>query len=176
MMAVRALSEAEVHERTTSYTEPGVTDALYAFGTILLTANRERTKALEDKAMIVAGFAGGILAFLASRDPTDSVMASAPWPPSPVVIAAVLATLALGCAALSLFVQRHAWLSDSQWFENEEGALKNDDILKRCHVLAMHAVNRRMDQSNDLKANFVLAGQFLIVGAGICLAPWLFLR
>jgi hypothetical protein len=168
------LTEDQVQERMSSYLEPEVTEALYGFGTILIAANRERTKTLEGKAMTVAAYGLAILAFLASREPSGSVLG--PWPPGWVALASVFAAVALVCISAALLIRGHAWLSDSQWFENRENVLENADSLKRCHVLAMHAVNRRMKQSNDLKANLVLGGQLLIAAAGICLALWVVFR
>jgi hypothetical protein len=174
MAVSEPLAVEEVRQRVSSYEDTNVTDALYAFGTLLIAANRDRTKALEGKAMAVAGYGLAILAFLISREPSQSVIA--PWPPGWVATASVLAALALACGGASLVIRRHAWLSDTQWFENEQAVLENEDSLRRCHVLAMHAVNRELDNSNNWKARFVFWGQMLIVGAGLCLALWLLSR
>lgn len=168
------LTDAQVHGRVSGYVDPDVTDALLDFGKGLLTANRERTKQLEGKASIVAGYAVAVLAFLVSRAPTMSVIA--PWPPRSIAAASWLAGLSLVAAGCALAIRSHAWFSDSQWFENENGVLDDPDAIKRCHVLAMHAVNSRMGGSNDWKANAVLAAQMLLLGAGGCLAIWILSR
>jgi hypothetical protein len=174
MAAGMALDGEQVHGRVSSYVDEEVTDALYTFGTLLIAANRERTKTLEGKAMTVAGYGLAILAFLVSKEPSQSVLG--PWPPGWISVASVLAGLALCCAGAALLIQKHPWFSDSQWFEAEDGVLQNHDSLKRCHVLAMHSINRHMNSSNDFKANFVLGSQILVLGAGLCLAAWIALR
>ena len=107
--------------------------------------------------MAIGGYGLAFLAFLVSREPSHSVIG--PWPPLSIKIAGVFAALALGCAALALVVHRHPWLSDSQWFENEDDVLHDEDNLKRCHVLAMHRVNSELDKSNDRKAALFFGDQ-----------------
>lgn len=169
-----ALDEEEVYRRVSGYEESDVTDPLYAFGALLIGANRERTQTLETKAMTVAGYALAVLAFLVSREPNDSVFGP-PWP-SWVQVASIFAALALGFAGMALLVRRYPWLSDDQWFNNDDGLLETADGVKRSHVVAMHSVNQRIGAANDRKANFVQWGQWSLVGAGICLMLWTLFR
>jgi hypothetical protein len=84
--------------------------------------------------------------------------------------------LALVCAGIALAVRSYPWLSDSQWFENEKGVMEDPDSLKRCHVLAIHAVNHRLGESNDWKANAVVGAQACLIAAGAGLAAWILFR
>lgn len=168
------LTEDEVHGRVSGYTDPDATDALLDFGKGLIAANRERTAQLEGKAAMVAGYAVAVLAFLVSREPATSVIAQ--WPPLSIVMASWSAGLSLVAAGCALAIRSHPWFSDGQWFEDQKGVLDDADALKRCHVLAMHAVNSRVRVSNDWKANAVIAAQMLLLGAGGCLAIWILYR
>jgi len=151
-----------------SYEPVAVTDELVAFGRLLVEANRDRTKHLEGKGLLVVGYCLGVLALLVASEPSVVVG----WPTLFLRLASVCAAVGLGCACLALRVSRHAWLSDSQWFENEKGVLEDVDSLKRCHVMALHAVNARLNGSNDRKANSIIAAQGFLVAAGVCLAAW----
>lgn len=169
------LSQDEVHALVGSYKPEDVTDELLEFGKLLVAANRERTAQLEGKATAIAGYAGVFLALLLSREPIQSVMVGN-WPPGFVRAASVFAGLALVCVFGALAVRRHPWLSDRQWFEDDDDVLENADKVKRCHVLALHSINGHMRASNDRKADFVIAGQACLLIAGICAAVWLVLR
>ena len=173
--AQNTLSQDEVHALVGSYEQEQVTDELLEFGKLLVAANRERTAQLEGKAIVIAGYAGVFLALLLSREPIQSVMGGN-WPPGFVRAASVFAGLALVSMFGALAVRRHHWLSDRQWFEDEEDVLASADKVKRCHVLALHSINSRMRASNDRKADFVTVGQGCLLIAGVCGALWLVFR
>jgi hypothetical protein len=163
-----ALSEDEVHTRVTSYEAEAITDSLMAFGGRLVDANRDRTNHLESKAVLVVGYALGLLGFVLFQQP--SVVAG--WPVYFLRGASVLAGLALVYGFVTLRVKSNPWLSDSQWFENQDGVMDDADRLKRCHVLALHAANAQIGASNDRKAGNLIIAQGSIMLAGICLAGW----
>jgi hypothetical protein len=167
-----ALSEDEVLARVSSYSETQVTEDLLEFGRVLIEANRDRTKQLEGKAALIVGYCLAALAFLASREPSVIVG----WPSMLLRAAGVFAGISLGLAFLALRVSSYPWLSDSQWFENENDVLEDTDRLKRCHVLALHAANKQLNASNDKKADWIVRGQASLILMGISLAVWMLVR
>ena len=169
------LSENEVHRIVSDIESADVTDQLYEVGRLLIDANRDRTKQLEGKAALIIGYCLAVLAFLVSREPMQSVVVGT-WPPWGLRAASVCAAVSLGFAFLALRVRSYAWLSDRQWFENENDVMNKADTLRRCHVLALHAVNSHLRVSNDRKADNVVVAQMFIVGAGLFLATWMALR
>jgi len=124
------------------------------------------------KRRVITGYALGVLAFLMSREPVQSVEVTS-WPPRLVKLAGVLAASAIVTTALSLVVRNHRWLSDDQWFQNADALLNDAEMLRRSHVLAIHAANRALTDSNDRKAQLVMVGQRALVLAGVC---WLVCR
>jgi hypothetical protein len=170
-----ALTEEQVHAIVSSYEQSEVTARLEDFGRFLISANRERTKAIEGKATLIVGYSVAVLAFLVSKEPTQSVM-GAMWPPLGVRVASICAAISLMFAFIALWVKSSRWLSDRQWFENENDVMEDDDRLRRCHVLAMHAANAKLRVSNDEKADNVRVAQASMIIAGLCLAGWLAIR
>jgi hypothetical protein len=171
-----ALTEDRVHTIVSTYDDPDVTASLEDFGRLLVAANRERTQDIERKATLILGYCLAVLALLVSREPTQSVMAIAKWPPSAVRWASFFAAISLVFSFLALSVRSSRWLSDRQWFEDENDVMEDHDRLRRSHVLAMHAVNNQLRISNDEKADNVIVAQVFMVVAGLCLAGWLLCR
>jgi hypothetical protein len=167
-----ALSEDEVLARVSSYEETQVTEHLREFGRVLIEANRDRTKQLEGKATLIVGYCLAVLAFLASREPSVIVG----WPSMFLRAAGLFAGISLGLVFLALRVRSYPWLSDSQWFENENDVLEDADRLKRCHVLALHAANKQLNASNDKKADWIVRAQACLILTGISLAAWMLVR
>jgi len=64
-------------------------------------------------------------------------------------------------------------MADDQWFQNADALLNDAEMLRRSHVLAIHAANRALTDSNDRKAQLVMVGQSALVLAGVC---WLVCR
>lgn len=169
------LTEDQVHRIVSDYESTAITERLDDLGRVMLAANRERARDLERKATLIVAYCLGVLAFLVSREPVQSVVVQ-PWPPFGLRAASVCAALSLIFAFMALRVRSYPWLSDQQWFEHEQDAMDDADTLRRCHVLALHGVNSRLRAFNDEKADHVVVAQALLVGAGLFLAAWVFVR
>jgi hypothetical protein len=170
-----ALTEDQVYAIVSAYKQPEVTAPLEDFGRLLVSANRERTRDIESKATLIVAYSLAVLAFLVSREPTQSVMAVT-WPPVEVRVASVFAAISLVFAFVALRAKSSRWLSDRQWFETEKNVMEDPDTLRRSHVLAMHAVNAQLHISNDQKADNVIIAQGSLMLAGLCLAVWIIFR
>jgi hypothetical protein len=163
------LSEDEVYGRVEQYNSPDITEVLYRFGTMMIQENLDRTKQLETKTTVVAGFSVAMLSFLISR-PTAWLTIPTGWQGIALASTGVFASLAIVLSLYALLVSTHRWFSDSQWFENENHVLDDKDRLTRYYVLAMHGVNQQMDRSNTQKANRIFAAQIFLALAGLSMA------
>lgn len=167
-MVKKGLSEDEVYERVLKYTPAGITDELYKFGMMMLTENLDRTKQLDSKATILAGYSGAIIAFLVSR---QSLMEPATgWQVIVILLAGLSALVAVIASIWALQVRTFRWFSDRVWFKSESGILEDVDRLRRYYVLEMHHVNHEIGQSNGKKADRVVIAQRALGIAGLCLA------
>lgn len=166
------LSRDEVWARLGNYDPPEVTDRLEDFGRLLLDANRERTQHLESKAILVVGYCLAVLAFVVSRE--MSVIVG--WQTLLIRGASVAAATGLCCAFAALRVRSYVWFTDSQWFESENGVIDDADWLKRCHVMALHAVNSELNASNDTKAEWIIRAQLALIVVGLFIGGWAMVR
>lgn len=163
-----SLPDEELYERVSNYKPREVTDELYKFGMMMISENLDRTKQLDAKGTLLAGYSGAILAFLVSR---QSLMEPATgWQAVLVLLAGISALVAVVSALWALQLRTFGWFSDRDWFKDEGGILEDADRLKRYYILEMHHINRRMGQSNGQKANRIVAGQRALAVTGICLA------
>jgi hypothetical protein len=170
-----ALGDDDVHSIVSAYEPEVVTDRLETFGRFLLTANCDRTKDLEQKAVLLMGYSIAVIVFLVSREPSQSVL-EPPWPPVMIRLASIFAGISLVFSFLALRVRLHAWFGDRQWFDNEGDTMDEPDLLHRAHVLAIHAVNSRLTLSNDEKADNIIVAQGCLIIAGLLLAVWIVMR
>jgi hypothetical protein len=112
------LSEDEVYGRMEQYNSSDIAEVLYRFGAMMIQENLDRTKQLETKTTVVAGFLVAVLSFLISR-PSIWLTTPTGWQSIVLVSTGVFASLAIILSLGALLVRTHRWFSDSHWFENE---------------------------------------------------------
>jgi hypothetical protein len=158
-------------EQRLAEADPGVTEALEEFGTLMLEELREHTYGLESKAMSTLGWSAALLVFLLFPFGEG---ASGPLATLPRVVrltAATAATVAIVFAYLALRLTKWAWPSEHDWFR--EDLLSDPSALRRHHVQSMLATyrdNRRRNQQKIRRAKIAelcLVIAAILVGAAV---------
>ncbi|HEY1525016.1 MAG TPA: hypothetical protein VGH51_02155 [Candidatus Angelobacter sp.] len=165
------ISEQQVRERLASYEDTKVTDELYSFGQTLLHDAVERLNKSDSKAGAMAGYAGGVVALLAS---TAKMWAGNEhsWHILLPMVATALLFLAAVVAVLSLRLKKTDWLSPDEWMKKE--CLESGERLRRYHILTMWGVHESLDVAYQKKTAAIRKAEFLMLAAWLLLAVSLF--
>jgi hypothetical protein len=165
------ISEQQVRERLASYEDAAVTDELYTFGQTMLHDAVERLNKSDSKAGVMAGYAGGVVALLAS---TAKIWATneTKWHILLPMAAIVLLLIAACVAAFSLRLKKTEWLSPNEWMKEE--CLKSAEKLRRYHILTMWGVHESLDRTYQKKTAHIRKAEWLMLAAWVFLAASLF--
>jgi hypothetical protein len=160
-MSGDSLSKDEVKRLVYLYKDPGITNELYTFGTMLLSEIQQRSGQIDAKAGTVLAWSTGILAFLFAYMPKATGLVN----PALTFGSAVFTLLALLFAFNALRTRNDwTWPSDKSWLE--ETALTDEDEVKRYHIRVMHDVRETHLALTGKKGRSLYhAEKFLIVGA-----------
>jgi MFS family permease len=161
------ISEEDVRMRLASYTDASVTNELYSFGTMLLDDGVDRLGKSDTKASAIAGYAGALIAVLAStagiwRTHTHS------WHllfPVAAIIALFLAAL---FAVSSTTLKRTEWFSTNEWIKAD--CLSDAERLRRYHILTMWGARESLEKSYKKKLADVRKAELATLIAWILLA------
>lgn len=145
------------------YKDPGITNELYTFGTMLLSEIQQRSSQIDAKAGTVLAWSTGILAFLFAymNHATGVINLSFTF------ASAVFTLLALVSAFYALRTRADwTWPTDNSWFE--ETALTSEDEVRRYHIRVMHDVRTTHLALTHEKSRCLHRGEkFLIAGAAL---------
>lgn len=161
------LSVNDVKERLASYKESTVTDELYSFGTMMLHDATDRLAKSDAKASAIAGYAGALIALLASTA-TMWLKQTHSWQLLIPVAAIVSFFFAALFAVLSMTLKSTDWFSPNEWMKAD--CLQSAERLRRYHVLTMWGALESLEQCYGEKLRDVRRAQCCTLAAWMLLA------
>jgi len=162
------LSEAEVQSRVLNAPEDAVPQ-LAEMGRWLVEQAIGLTARLDGKATTLAGFAAGLLAFVAVSDPAVRWATASMLARGGGVVGALACVFAVVCAVLSLWVQTFSTISDETWLHVE--VLPRGQLdLQRFYATAWHQAHTVRLRVNDRKARWIRASQAWLAFGAIAFA------
>ena len=155
-MTTNELSNEEFKNLIHSYTQSGVTDQLYTFGSLLTAELQLRTSQVEAKATTLMGWSTGVLVLLFAtvRTPDKSVIG---W----LFVAGSLSVVTAIVCAFSTIRTRNSWAtpSDKSWVPPSIAKNPSADEMKRYHLMVLHEVRNANVALANSKARMLLIAE-----------------
>ena len=155
------VSSADAEKWMTDKSSKDLIDAVYTFGTLMLTEMNGRMSAVDGKATSILGWSSAALAFLLIDQPWLQTLS---WFEVLLVVFSVLAASnAALMAGLALRLRKWPWPSERDWFQH---TLFDDPVrLRTFYTATMLKAHRESGLQSVWKAWFLTRAQWSLVAA-----------